>query len=55
MSDTADYANLYETQIRPRQRLWRLAGLRYLVVLSVWTFLFLMRPELALSIWREKA
>lgn len=55
MSAIADYANLYETQIRQRQRRRRLGGLRYLGVLAVWGVLFLMRPELALSIWRERA
>ena len=50
MSVIADYANLYETQIRPRRR-----RLRYLGVLLVWSALFLVRPALALSIWRERA
>jgi hypothetical protein len=50
MSVIADYAHLYETEIRPRRR-----GLRYLGVLLVWGALFLVRPRLALSIWREKA
>ena len=49
MSVIADYANLYETRIRPRRR-----GLRYLGVLVVWAGLFLLRPKLALSIWRER-
>ena len=48
MSVIADYANLYETRIRPRRR-----GLRYLGVLLVWGGLFLVRPRLALAIWRE--
>jgi hypothetical protein len=50
MSVIADYAHLYETEIRPRRR-----GLRYLGVLLVWAVLFLVRPRLALSIWRERA
>ena len=50
MSVIADYANLYETQFRPRRR-----GLRYLGVLAVWSALFLVRPRLALTIWRERA
>ena len=50
MSVIADYAHLYETEIRPRRR-----GLRYLGVLIVWAGLFLLRPRLALSIWRERA
>ena len=69
MSIIADYANLYETEIRPRsrrlgrrrlgRRLDRLrldaGGLRYLGVLVVWGALFLARPRLALAIWRERA
>jgi hypothetical protein len=50
MSVIADYANLYETEIRPRRR-----GVRYVGVLAVWLILFLARPGLALSIWRERA
>jgi len=50
MSVIADYANLYETEIRPRRR-----GLRYLGVLAVWLIVFLARPRLALTIWRERA
>jgi hypothetical protein len=49
MTVVADYANLYETEIRPRRR-----GLRYLAVLVVWGGLFLLRPRLALAIWRER-
>jgi hypothetical protein len=49
MSVIADYATVYETEIRPRRR-----GLRYLGVLSVWVALFLVRPRLALAIWRER-
>jgi hypothetical protein len=49
MSATADYATLYETEIRPRHR-----GFRYIWVLAVWTLLFLVRPRLALTIWRER-
>jgi hypothetical protein len=50
VSAIADYATLYETQIRRRRR-----GLRYIWVLSVWIALFLVRPRLALAIWRERA
>ncbi len=50
MSVIADYANLYETVIRPRRR----GGLRYAGVLVVWAAVFLMRPRLALAIWRER-
>jgi hypothetical protein len=50
MSVIADYAALYEAEIRPRRR-----GLRYMLVLTVWLGLFLVRPSLALAIWRERA
>jgi hypothetical protein len=50
MSAIADYAHLYETEIRPRRR-----GVRYFGVLLVWGALFLIRPGLALAIWRERA
>ena len=49
MTVIADYAHLYEAEIRPRRR-----GLRYLGVLAVWLALFLVRPGLALAIWRER-
>ncbi|HEX2815630.1 MAG TPA: hypothetical protein VHN39_04525 [Phenylobacterium sp.] len=54
MSVIADYANLYETQIRPRRSRRQRRGLRYLGVLLVWSALFVVRPGLALSIWRER-
>ncbi len=50
MSVIADYAQLYETEIRPKRH-----GIRYLGVLLVWAGLFLVRPRLAISIWRERA
>ena len=49
MSVIADYATLYETRIRGRRR-----NLRYMWVLAVWLALFLVRPRLALAIWRER-
>jgi len=49
MTDIADYAGYYEVQIRPRRR-----RLRYAAVLAVWAGLFLLRPELALAIWKER-
>ena len=49
MSAIADYATLYEAEIRPRRR-----GVRYIWVLAVWLGLFLVRPQLALAIWRER-
>ena len=53
MSVIADYANLYETQIRSRRGHWLRRGPRYLCVLLVWSALFVVRPRLALAIWRE--
>jgi len=50
MTVIADYATLYETRIRGRRR-----NLRYMLVLAVWLALFLVRPRLALTIWRERA
>ena len=49
MSVIADSAQKYETQIRPRRR-----GLKRAAVLAVWLGLFLVRPRLALAIWRER-
>lgn len=49
MTVVADYARLYENEIRPRRR-----NLRYIWVLAVWAGLFLVRPRLALAIWRER-
>ena len=43
---TFDYAQLFETEFRPRRR-------RRALALAVWTGLFLVRPGLALAIWRE--
>lgn len=54
MSVIVDYAQLYETEIRPRRRLSRRGAVRYLGVLVVWGALFLVRPRLALAIWRER-
>ena len=45
---TADYANLYELEFRPRRRA------RRALVLAVWAALFLVRPKLAMAIWRER-
>jgi hypothetical protein len=50
MSLALDYANLFEADVRPRRR-----GLRYAGVLAVWAGLFLVRPSLAMEIWRERA
>jgi hypothetical protein len=48
MTVIADYAALYEYEIRPRR------GWRYAAVLAVWVGLFLVRPRLALAIWRDR-
>lgn len=41
-----DYASVYELEVRRRRP--------RAVVLAVWTALFLVRPTLALQIWRER-
>lgn len=46
---TADYASLYEREFRPRRR-----RLRRAAALALWSGLFVIRPALALSIWRER-
>ena len=46
---TLDYATLYETEFRPRRR-----RIPRPAALAVWTGLFLIRPGMALSIWRER-
>jgi hypothetical protein len=43
-----DYANVFELEIRPRRRAHRAAAL------IVWGGLFLVRPGLARSIWKER-
>ena len=48
MTVTADYATLFELEIRPRRRMKRA------LALLVWTGFFLVRPKLALEIWRER-
>jgi hypothetical protein len=50
MTVVADYAALYENEYRGRRH-----NLRYMLVLAVWVGLFLVRPRLALAIWRERA
>ena len=47
MTMTLDYAASFETR-RARR------GLRYAGVLAVWAGLFLVRPKLAISLWRER-
>jgi hypothetical protein len=48
MTACADYARLYECEYRPRRRA------RRVVARLVWAGLFLLRPGLALAIWRER-
>ncbi|WP_334162718.1 hypothetical protein [Phenylobacterium sp.] len=48
MTVVADYAALYELEIRPRRRV------RRVLALAVWAGLFLLRPRLALEIWRDR-
>lgn len=48
MTVIADYAQLYEAEIRPRKK-----SVKYVAVLIVWGLLFVVRPRLALAIWRE--
>lgn len=45
---TLDYAQVYETEFRPRRPLRRMAAL------AVWAGLFVVRPKLALEIWRDR-
>lgn len=49
MTATLDYAEVFETEFRPRRRLRRMAAL------ALWAGLFLVRPRLAVAIWRERA
>jgi len=48
MTIACDYANLFELEIRPRRRAKRFAAV------ALWAGLFLVRPRLAISIWRER-
>jgi len=52
MTACADYALLFETEIRPRRRLAR--RVRKLAAYALWGGLFLIRPRLALQILRER-
>jgi hypothetical protein len=49
MTIACDYARLYEEEFRPRRRVRRAAAR------VVWAGLLLVRPKLALRIWRERA
>ncbi len=48
MTVCADYAEVFEREFRPRRRMKRL------LAHVVWVGLFLVRPRLALEIWRER-
>lgn len=53
MTICADYAELFETEIRPRRR--TASRLRRAGVYALWAGFFLIRPRLALQIWRERS
>jgi len=48
MTIACDYANVFEREVRPR-RAWRRWAAR-----AVWMGLLIVRPRLALTIWRER-
>lgn len=48
MTIACDYANVFELEVRPRRPLRRAAAL------ALWAGLFMVRPRLALAIWRER-
>jgi hypothetical protein len=48
MTICADYAEVFEREIRPRRRARRAAAY------ALWTGLLLIRPRLALQIFRER-
>ena len=50
MTACADYAEVYELDIRPRRR----RRVLKLFAHVVWAGLFLIRPRLALRIWHER-
>jgi hypothetical protein len=52
MTICADYAELFETEIRPRRR--PASRIRQAGAYVLWTGLFLIRPRLALQILRER-
>jgi hypothetical protein len=51
MTICADYAEVFETEIRPRRRAASRA--RRAAAYALWAGLFLIRPRLALQILRE--
>ena len=52
MTVCADYAEVFEREIRPRRRVASRA--RRAAAYALWTALFLIRPRLALQILRER-
>lgn len=52
MTICADYAEVFEREIRPRRRAAGRA--RRAAAYALWTALFLIRPRLALQILRER-
>jgi len=52
MTICADYAELFEAEIRPRRQL--ASRLRRAAAYALWAGLFVVRPRLALQIWRER-
>jgi len=52
MTACADYAEVFEREIRPRRR--PASRARRLAAYALWTGLFLIRPKLALQILRER-
>jgi hypothetical protein len=48
MTVCADYAQVFEREVRPRRLGRRIAAH------VLWAALFLIRPRLALEIWRER-
>ncbi len=52
MTLALDYAQAFEVEVRRRRTLG--GRLRYAGVLAVWAVLFVVRPALAVEIWRER-
>jgi hypothetical protein len=52
MTICADYAEVFETEIRPHRRVTRRA--RRVAAYALWAGLFIIRPRLALEILRER-
>ena len=52
MTICADYAEVFETEIRPRRR--AVSRARRVAAYAVWAGLFIVRPRLAVQILRER-